>query len=321
METLLLNDSFVNQLEDYINNQNYSIGTKIVYIKNLRKIAKQYKELNYDNLLKLHKKLKHPFQRAIFKLINDFCFLKQIPFKISLPSLHRNPRKIPEVLSLNEIRILVDVTPDEYKLLVRSIFGFGAGLRISEGISISWHRFKWNEWLYDESDDISKLSRFKKESERGLGTYVVTGTKRGKSFPVTVPRKLMNEYYDLAKKLDILNEWGIPMTKEPVFDFGLDTFLPELRESNPLFWKNRYIKHSYDYFRYNIVKKLFEPALNKKIHIHMLRHSRASYLLEEGIPLEEIKELLGHEGLETTNIYAKVTLGKIKKSMKNIDTI
>ncbi|MGN0037988.1 MAG: tyrosine-type recombinase/integrase [Coriobacteriales bacterium] len=48
----------------------------------------------------------------------------------------------------------------------------------------------------------------------------------------------------------------------------------------------------------------------------MLRHTRASNWLESGMPLSAIAELLGHEQLGTTQIYAK---SSIKKKRENVE--
>jgi site-specific recombinase XerD len=44
--------------------------------------------------------------------------------------------------------------------------------------------------------------------------------------------------------------------------------------------------------------------LNEKIHFHSLRHSFASVLVQKGVSLYIIKELLGHQDLATTQIYS-----------------
>jgi integrase/recombinase XerD len=41
----------------------------------------------------------------------------------------------------------------------------------------------------------------------------------------------------------------------------------------------------------------------KDIHLHTLRHSIATHLLQNGMKLERIKDFLGHSSLESTQIY------------------
>jgi len=48
--------------------------------------------------------------------------------------------------------------------------------------------------------------------------------------------------------------------------------------------------------------------LNKKITLHTLRHSYATHLLEYGMDIVTIKELLGHERVETTMVYLHVAI-------------
>ena len=42
----------------------------------------------------------------------------------------------------------------------------------------------------------------------------------------------------------------------------------------------------------------------------------ATHLLDRGMPIEQIKEVLGHERLDTTMIYCNVNSGKVKASFK-----
>ncbi len=62
-------------------------------------------------------------------------------------------------------------------------------------------------------------------------------------------------------------------------------------------------------------------GIEKDVHVHTLRHSFATHLLENGVDIRKIQKLLGHSNLQTTQIYTQVSSEEIKKIKSPLDMI
>jgi integrase/recombinase XerC len=65
--------------------------------------------------------------------------------------------------------------------------------------------------------------------------------------------------------------------------------------------------------RYILDEIIKNTNVKKKISPHMLRHSFATHLLNEGCDILSVQELLGHESLSATAIYTHVTTDRLKE--------
>ncbi len=106
---------------------------------------------------------------------------------------------------------------------------------------------------------------------------------------------------------------------------ALDVLRKYWREYKPQKWlfegarKDRYISA-------RTVQHIMEHActltgIHKDMSVHTLRHSFATHLLESGVDLRYIQELLGHEHSTTTEIYTHVSTKSLRKIRSPLDSL
>ena len=113
--------------------------------------------------------------------------------------------------------------------------------------------------------------------------------------------------------------------KERIVEFGdyaesiLELYLNEgyksinVKKSEYLFLNNRGGKLTTRGVRSILDNIINKTTIDKKISPHMLRHTFATHLLNEGCDLLTVQELLGHESLTATSIYTHITNDRLKE--------
>lgn len=109
-----------------------------------------------------------------------------------------------------------------------------------------------------------------------------------------------------------------PRLKE-LIELYLDTFRKEYaKEDCPYLFVSikgtRMIPRSVQLLLEDVKIKTGIPV---NIHPHMLRHSFATHLLDNGADLRTVQELLGHANLSTTQLYTHLTYDRLKSTVDN----
>lgn len=107
----------------------------------------------------------------------------------------------------------------------------------------------------------------------------------------------------------------VPLVKEQVRilrDYMEEHHLDDSSKvSSPLFFNNRHEKLTREGIAYilatyaGLARKEAPDLIPERISCHSLRHSRAMHLLQAGVNLVYIRDLLGHVSIQTTDIYAR----------------
>lgn len=106
----------------------------------------------------------------------------------------------------------------------------------------------------------------------------------------------------------------LPMIVNSVNSYKLErNKLETITDNEYLFLTKKGVK-IYETLVYRIINDYFSKASSKvKKSPHILRHSFATHLLNEGAELNAVKELLGHSSLAATQVYTHNSIAELKK--------
>lgn len=278
-----ISNNFENHLLPYFSKYLVKDITAKIYVKWQNEIEeKDYKYSFKSNL--------HTSMVGILNYAVKFYDLKSnIASKVGGFNKKKERPKNVNFWTIDEYKKFISVVDDElYKLFFSTLFF--TGVRLGECIALNWTDFK------DGCLDINKtISKEKDEN----GNYIINSPKTTSSFrKIRLDDNLINLFNELYKsekeKIGFEEQWFIFGGKKPLTQTTIGRR------------KNNYC----------------EVAGVKKIRLHDFRHSHATLLLSQGVPITVISQRLGHSDINMTlNTYSHLVPKDEIKAINIINSI
>lgn len=286
-----MKESLSNFLNFIIKQKNYSENTSknyeidiLEFFKYVEKEGFNYLDVDYDfikgYLMELYnKKLsrnsvarKLSSLRSFYKYLFNNGFIKTNPFKYV--KTPKKEKKLPRYLGVEELEVIFN-TPD-----VTTSLGQRDRLILevlyATGIRVSELVNIKIEDIDFYKMEIRILGKGNKERIDPFGEYCLDAINL---FINGGRKEILQKHHTNCSYL-IINERGCKITTR-----GVEKIID------------------------NVIKK---ASLKKHVSPHMLRHSFATHLLNEGCDILTVQELLGHESLESTQVYTHVSNERLR---------
>ncbi|MFB6246891.1 MAG: tyrosine-type recombinase/integrase [Candidatus Pacearchaeota archaeon] len=228
------------------------------------------------------------FVKAYIKYMNN-TFKTSYSVESLLPEPRKQrSRKIPKTLTETEVMKLAKNMNNE-RDSIGVLLSFYSGLRLAELLGVRIEDFSWQKF----SEDKVKAEENNEQKPTCKLTVKNEGAKGGKERVVLVP-------YDLTFRIHKFIKHNLePKGYRCLFVTAYETVM------KPRTWQT-------------IIDKKSVEVLGKRIHPHTLRHSFATYLLENRIDIKRVSELMGHQDISTTQIYSHISTKDLEESYASV---
>ena len=241
--------------------------------------------------------------RKVSCLKNFYRFLESENLITVNPALYlvgqKKDAKLPKFLSEEEVFKLLDFTNRDksefgIKLSCMLEILYSAGLRVTELVSLP----------------ISAIQKLDGENgQETLRNYLIVKGKGSKERVAVLNKsaiKMLLEYLDLRQKMgQEKSKWLFVGTVRTSKKMG------EIRERNFEIADTHLTRQRFNQMLKELAVKVGIDS--SRVHPHVIRHSFATHLLNNGVDLRVLQELLGHSNISTTEIYTHILDSKLRE--------
>lgn len=219
--------------------------------------------------------------KAAFNKAKEWNYVKENYFlKVKLP---KRQKIAPVFINSNELLAISNKIKNiDVKDVV--VFAFYTGMRLDEIVNLRWKNVDLQNGIITVGDD----------------EFTTKGRKQ--------------RFIPICEEVnDLLTKRRKNSTKVLHINKGQNI-------STYIFSKSDGKKFTGDYFSRRFKRICRKAELDKSIHFHSLRHSFASNLVQKGVSLYTVKELLGHASISTTEIYSHLNMDSLREAVEKLDT-
>ncbi|HUH65738.1 MAG TPA: integron integrase [Syntrophales bacterium] len=248
--------------------------------------------------------------------LNALVFLYRNVLDISLdgditPERSKRLTRPPTVLTQTEVKRLISSIEGKHALMAKLLYG--SGLRLMECIRL-------------RIQDV----------DFGQNLIFIRGGKGGKDRTTILPQNLRDdllsqiEYVKSLHHKDLVAGFGkvyIPEAlarkyRNAARETGWQWVFPAKERSRDPRSGQEMRHHVLESGLQKAVKRAAQQAgIDKKVGCHTLRHSFATHMLENGVNIRVLQDLLGHADVKTTEIYTHVMARDIRSLQSPLDRI
>ena len=208
----------------------------------------------------------------------------------------KKPKRLPVVFSKEEVKAIIAKITGVYRLMTMLLYG--SGLRLKECLRLRVKDIDFDNqqiFIREGKGNKDRYTILPKAIESKLKSHIKSVEKIHKrdieagNDSVYMPYALEKKYPNAGKKI------------------GWHFLFPSKNLSTDPVSGIRRRHHLHERTLQRAVKKAIKRAgIRKHGGCHTFRHSFATHLLEDGVNVRAVQELLGHKNLETTMVYTHV---------------
>lgn len=277
---------------NYIKNSEIA-GNKLINIKSVQ-LQRFYNNLSSEGYSYSQVNTLNTFLKVFFNwcIDNDYILknpCRKVDIKGSKNDIINNQRKDVEILSDKEIRILKKyLKGSNFELLF--LLDLSTGLRQGELLALDWKHISLKDKTIKVERSVKEVYIYDDENTKHIETVFQTPKTLNSFRTVSIPNATVDILNNIKNKKGLL--------------FKDD-------EGNALKGKNISTQWTKILKECNIPHKKF----------HSIRHTYASMLLQKGVDIETVAELMGHSAISITQIYLHSSSKSKNKSVNKLNSI